>query len=77
MEGARAFELRRGVGQINGFPVGKFVRPLPRRVSEGVRLAAECADWLRLAGLLVGWAWFEGTEGIGLRPKLTHKRGGK
>ena len=56
VEGARAFELLRGVGQINGFPVGKFVRPLPRRVSEGVRLAAECADWLRLAGLLVvGW----------------------
>ena len=59
MEGARAFELRRGVGQINGFPVGKFVRPLPKR-GERVRLAAECADWLRLAGPLVGWAWFEG-----------------
>ena len=42
VEGARAFELLRGVGQINGFPVGKFVHPLPRRAGESIlRLSAQ------------------------------------
>ena len=33
VEGVRAFELR-WLGQINGFPVGKFVRPSVAEASE-------------------------------------------